>query len=106
MGGKYSKACLMWTQAYADTPPTVDKILCTDRFLPVYPLICGQTCHAWTVDTKKCTVEQNYLLLHGHLAVTSGDAVVVLGWNYIEANAKISLIFATTQYKHATRKSM
>ena len=55
-----------------DTHPTVDKILCTDRILSIYPLICGQTCHAWTVDTKKCAVEQNYLLICGHLAISSG----------------------------------
>ena len=30
------------------------------------------------VDTKKCKIEQNYLYLHGYLAITSGDAVVVL----------------------------
>ena len=54
-----------------DTHPTVDKILCTDRILSIYPLIHGQTCHAWMVDTKKCTVEQNYLLIRGHLAISS-----------------------------------
>ena len=45
----YGKTC----RAYADTQSTVDKTLCTDRFLSIYPLIHGQTCHAWMVDTKK-----------------------------------------------------
>ena len=56
----------MWTQAYTNTHPTIDKILLTDRFLSIYPLIHGQTCNVWTVDTKICTVEQNYPHLHGH----------------------------------------
>ena len=68
----YSKTCHTRTRVYVDTHPTVDKILCTDRILSIYPLIRGQTCHAWMVDTKKCTVEQNYLLICGHLAISSG----------------------------------
>ena len=75
---RYSKTCLTWTLAYTDTPPTVDKILCMDRLLSIYPLICGQTCHAWMVDTKKSTTEQNYLLLCGHLVAPSEDAMAVL----------------------------
>ena len=77
-GNKYSKTCHTWTRAYVDTHPTMDKTLYTNRILSIYPLIRGQTCHAWTVDTKKCPVEQNYLLICGHLAVSSGDAMVLL----------------------------
>ena len=46
--------------------------------LSIYPLICGHTCNAWMVDTQKCTTEQNYLYLCGHLAVTSRDAMVAM----------------------------
>ena len=43
----------MWILAYVDTPPTVDKILCMDKFLSIYSLIHGQICPAWMVDSKK-----------------------------------------------------
>ena len=60
----YSKTCLTWTQAYTDTQSTLDKILCTDRFLSIYLLTHGQTCHVWMVDTKKCTKETKLPLIY------------------------------------------
>ena len=45
----YSKTCLTWTLAYADTQPTLDKILWTDRFLSIYPLKCGRVIPEWWI---------------------------------------------------------
>ena len=74
------KTCLMWTQTYADTLTGTDKIFSMDKILSIYPLIQGQNCHVWTVDTKRCTTKQNYLYLFGNLAVTlgGGGGVVVM----------------------------
>ena len=47
----YSKTCLTWTRAYVDSPPTLDKILCS------------------TVQTEFCPFTSSYM-----------DELVMRGW--------------------------